>query len=401
MGREMETDSRIAVLHVISGLGLGGAERMLLWSARYHDRDLVKMGVVSLMSGGELADEIRKENVEVHELGQRRGKLSIKPLLRLLAITTQFRPHILQGHMYHSNLLVRIVGAVKRPTIVLSTRHIDHAPPLRRIINGASGFLNDSTLVFSTKVLHEEQRENLFRRSVKLVPYGIEIIDRSEMDDLSEIIGEGDRRSLLREEMKIPPEAFVWIAVGRLTKQKGLVHLIDAFSKVSNTSAGSFLIIVGDGEDRRLLEGRAKETGVSSRVHFCGSKTDTARYFAISDAFVLSSLWEGGPLVILEAMAAELPIVSTSVGDVRSMVEEGKNGILIEPGDVGQLADAMNKVQAMERSAVRDWGLCGRRKVEEYYDFRCTQRKMEQFYDELVHGQKLTASTVRERGKEG
>jgi glycosyltransferase involved in cell wall biosynthesis len=303
--------------------------------------------------------------------------------------------------MYHSNLLVRIVGALRSRTLVLSTRHIDIAPPVRRLINGATGFLNDSTLVFSKRVLNEEQRENLFRRPVKLVSYGIEVPDRSEADWNPGKTDMGDGSSELREELEIPSDAFVWSAVGRLTRQKGFIHLIDAFSKVSNTGGNSFLLIVGDGEDKGMLEDRAHEAGVDRRVFFCGSRNDTLRFLTISDAFVLSSLWEGGPLVILEAMAAGLPIVSTRVGDVRSMVEEGKNGSLVEPGDVGQLADAMNKVQAMERSDIRDWGLCGRRKVEEFYDFRRTQKEIERFYNDLTHGRRSDLTVGVERGREG
>jgi len=376
---------RIGVLHVISGLGLGGAERMLLWSARYHDRDLIRMGVVSLMSGGELADEIRREDVDVYELGQGRGRMSFSSFTRLLNIISVFRPRILQGHMYHANLLVRIAGALRRHTAVISTRHIDLAPPFRRFMNGATGFLSDGTLVFSSRVLEEERRESLFRNPIRLVRYGIELPNLTDGNENCGCWAGGDRRGKLREELGIDPDAFVWTAMGRLTRQKGFMHLIDAFSRVHDAGGDSFLIIVGDGEDRRMLEGRATDKGVGHRVIFTGARTDTLAILGISDAFVLSSLWEGGPLVVLEAMAANLPVVSTRVGDAPSMVEEGETGTLVDPGDAGQLADAMCRVQDMG-PGIRDWGLSGRRKVEEHYDFRRVQREMETYYQELAGG---------------
>jgi len=379
----VETGGRIGVLHVISGLGLGGAEKMLLWSARYHDRDLIRMGVVSLMSGGELADEIRREKVDVYELMQGRGRLSLSSFTRLIATVKEFEPRVLQGHMYHSNLLVRIAGALGRQAAVLSTRHIDIAPPVRRFINGATGFLSDGTLVFSQRVLDEERKENLFRRPIRLIQYGIEIPDLIDIGQEPEGGSEDERRRELRAELDIPPDAFIWTAVGRLTKQKGFDYLIDAFSRVQDAVAGSFLLIVGDGEDRVMLEDRARGMGVGRRVTFTGSRTDTLPLLGISDAFVLSSLWEGGPLVILEAMAAGLPVVSTRVGDVPSMVEDGKTGILVDPGDAGQLAEAMKRVHGMGPNA-RDWGRSGRRRVEEHYDFRRVQREMETYYRELA-----------------
>jgi glycosyltransferase involved in cell wall biosynthesis len=381
----MEADGRIGVLHVISGLGLGGAERMLLWSARYHDRRLVRMGVVSLMSGGELAEEIRSEGVEVHELGQERGQFSVSSFTRLMTIIKEFGPQVLQGHMYHSNILVRIAGTPAKGTAIISTRHIDHEPPGRRFINRATGWLNDGTLVFSRRVLAEEKKENLFRRPVRLVQYGIEIPHPAEAGKGSEDRLEEEGPGRLRKELNIPRDAFVWAAVGRLTRQKGFAFLIDAFSEIEDSGGDSFLLIVGDGEDRPMLEDRAAERGVGKRVIFSGFRSDAMPLLDISDAFVLSSLWEGGPLVILEAMAAGLPVVSTRVGDVPSMVEEGKSGILVDPGDARQLADAMYRVQGMGPDA-REWGCSGRRRVEEYYDFRRVQREMETFYKELAGG---------------
>jgi len=376
---------RIGVLHVISGLGLGGAERMLLWSARSHDRDLIRMGVVSLMSGGELADEIRREDVDVYELGQGRGRMSFSSFTRLLNIISVFRPRILQGHMYHANLLVRIAGALRRHTAVISTRHIDLAPPFRRFMNGATGFLSDGTLVFSSRVLEEERRDNLFRRPVRLVQYGIEIPALTDGDEGSENGTENDPESHLKEELGIPPDAFVWMAAGRLTKQKGFMHLIDAFSRLEDPGDKTFLLIVGDGEDRGVLEGRARDKGIGHRVIFTGSRPDTMPLMCISDAFVLSSLWEGGPLVVLEAMAANLPVVSTRVGDAPSMVEEGRTGTLVDPGDPGQLADAMKRVRDMGPD-IREWGVMGRRRVEDRYDFNRAQKEMEVYYQELAGG---------------
>ena len=187
----------------------------------------------------------------------------------------------------------------------------------------------------------------------------------------------------MKEGLDIPPDAFVWAAMGRLTRQKGFVYLIDAFSRVHDAAGDSFLIIVGDGEDRMMLEGWAMDRGIGHRVIFTGARTDTLAILGISDAFVLSSLWEGGPLVVLEAMAANLPVVSTRVGDAPSMVEEGETGTLVDPGDAGQLADAMCRVQDMG-PGIRDWGLSGRRRVEEHYDFRRVQREMETYYQELA-----------------
>ncbi|HDL52381.1 MAG TPA: glycosyltransferase, partial [Proteobacteria bacterium] len=241
----------------------------------------------------------------------------------------------------------------------------------------------DGTLVFSQRVLNEEKRESLFRRPIRLIQYGIEIPDHQGAGRGPGKGSEDERWGEIRRELHIPPDAFVWTTVGRLTKQKGFVHLIDAFSRAPIPAGGSFLLIIGDGEDRGLLECLARDMGVGQRVIFSGSRTDTMLLLGISDAFVLSSLWEGGPLVILEAMAAGLPVVATRVGDASSMVEEGKTGILVDPGNAGQLAEAMCRVQDMTPS-LGEWGKRGRGRVEKLYDFRRAQREMETYYKELA-----------------
>jgi glycosyltransferase involved in cell wall biosynthesis len=370
----VEPDSRIGVLHVISGLGLGGAERMLLWSARYHNRDVIRMGVVSLMSGGELAGLIRKEGVDVYELGQERGRFSVRSYIRFLAIVRAFRPRILQGHMYHSNLLVRVAGSLRRRTAVLSTRHIDVAPPARRFINGVTGFLNASTLVYSQRVAEMERKENFFRRPIKLVQYGI---------DVKTAAGGPGLKAEVREEMGLLADDFVWLAVGRLTRQKGFGDLIRAHSINVRRDREAVLVIVGDGPEMPSLRRLTEKYGIGQYVVFAGERDDAARIMAAFDAFVLSSLWEGGPLVIMEAMAAGLPVVATRVGDAPAMVKEGETGTLVDPGDPEQLAGAMDRVRSMGPDA-RNWGLAGRRRAAELYDFRRVQKETEDFYQVLA-----------------
>lgn len=371
----MEASGRVGVLHVISGLGAGGAERMLLWSARYHDRTRIRMGVVSIMADGELAEPIRKEGVDVYELGQPRGKFSISAFRHLCAVVKKFDPHILQGHMFHSNILVRIIGSARSGAVVITTRHIDITSTFRSFINAGTGFLSDGVVVFSSRVHDQEKKENIFRRPIRLIPYGIEV---PEPEDVYL-----QQDCEIRKEFQIPPDAFVWSAAGRLCEQKGFTDLLDAFSRLEETDNGPYLIIIGDGEDRRQLEDMSVEKGMGKRVFFTGYRDDVGRILRMTDAFVLSSLWEGGPLVVLEAMAAGLPVVATRVGDTPSMVEDGVSGILVEPGDPQQLSTAMRMIMTSGKDK-GEWGLKGRKRVEEYYDFKNTQKKMDLFYLELA-----------------
>ena len=101
-----------------------------------------------------------------------------------------------------------------------------------------------------------------------------------------------------------------------------------------------------------------------------------------ADYFVLSSLWEGGPLVVLEAMAAGLPVVATDVGDVSSMVVDGETGFVVQPSRSDELARAMNQMMDLD-SRARELGQAGLERVRKLYDYSSTQREMERCYLEL------------------
>jgi len=364
-------EKKIKIVHLISGLGVGGAERMLVLSARYHDRGRFRLIIISLMSGGEMADDIRTEGVELHELDERRGRLSIAGFRRLIRLLRSIRPHVLQGHMFHSNILARIISPFLRGTLIISTRHIDQASLLRRVLNRISGFLVDGTVVFSKKVLEAELAENLFRRPIRLVPYGIEILSFA-MTDPQE-----------KGSLEISEGTFVWIIIGSLTEQKGFDHLLDAFKELVERGHDTALVIVGDGELRSGLESRAIELGIADCVQFTGVRRDVARLLRMADAFVLSSLWEGGPLVVLEAMLQKLPVVTTQVGDTSSMVIDDETGLIVKPGDTSSLVDAMARVMSLG-DEVSAWGEKGYRRVVERYDYRSTQNQLEKFYTELL-----------------
>ena len=148
----MCADDRIGILHLISGLSLGGAEKMLLWTARHYDREALVMCVVSLMSGGPIAGAIREEGVEVVELGQRRGSLSPSGFMRLVRVARSFGPKFIQGHLFHGNILARIISPLVPGAVALSTRHNEVDSVARILAYALTSPLMEGTVVFSPAV---------------------------------------------------------------------------------------------------------------------------------------------------------------------------------------------------------------------------------------------------------
>ena len=129
--------------------------------------------------------------------------------------------------------------------------------------------------------------------------------------------------------------------VGRLSPEKGLPVFLEAAARVAAEFPGTRFALVGDGPDRAALEALAGKLEIALQVEFWGRQQDMPAVYASLDMLVLSSLYEGLPMVLLEAMASRLPVVATAVGDIPSVLDHGKAGVVVPPGNAGALAEAM------------------------------------------------------------
>lgn len=344
---------------------------MMVWTARYHDRSRFRMGVVSLMSGGKLADGIRQEGVALYELGQKRGRLTAAGLQGMSRAIREFSPSILQGHMFHANILTRLAGLIWRRILVVNTYHTGWEPGHRRALYLATDFLVDGSIVYGMPDDPEDVTGTSPVSSRRRIPYGIPQPD-----------GTTDRPSA-RGRLGFPDGAPVWLAVGRLSAEKGFEDLVAAVQEVDSPQGRVMFVIVGEGEQEPRLRRQIARMELEGRVVLAGYQADLRDYLAAADYFVLPSRWEAGPLVVLEAMAAGLPVVATDVGQVRSMVADGESGIIVPPSEPGELGRAMNRLMAVGEAA-RGWGLRGRSTVAERYDFSRTCRATERYYLDLL-----------------
>ena len=156
--------------------------------------------------------------------------------------------------------------------------------------------------------------------------------------ELPALAGRDGARALLNV------EGFTLAAAGRLTPQKALGDALEALAQVEDVS----LIVAGDGPERGALERRAQELGLSPRVRLLGARPrdEVLLIFRAADAAILTSAWENLPHSVLEALAVGTPVIATAVGGVPEVVRDGVNGLLVPPGDVGELARAIRRVSS-------------------------------------------------------
>ena len=163
--------------------------------------------------------------------------------------------------------------------------------------------------------------------------------------------------------------------VGRLDAVKGVPLLLEALAEARKSLPDLRLTLVGDGPDREALLDQARALDLSEAVEFAGylSQTEVAALLAYADCLVLPSFAEGVPVVLMEAMAARLPVIATRVGGVSELVEDGVSGLLVPPGDVASLTQAIKQVMKSDRAAM---GQAGRAAVEAGFDIGTEAKRL-------------------------
>lgn len=171
--------------------------------------------------------------------------------------------------------------------------------------------------------------------------------------------------------------------VGRLTAVKGHIHFLAMAERLAKVDSGLYFVVVGDGPLIDHLKGRAQDLGISDRVRFVGHRDDTFDFMRAMDIFVLPSLHEGIPMVILEAMALGRPVVASRVGGIPEVITDSVHGLLVPAGDSHAMAEACEKFLTNQKLADA-CGRAGRTRVEEKFSSRAMGEKVANLYRELV-----------------
>ena len=179
-------------------------------------------------------------------------------------------------------------------------------------------------------------------------------------------------------------ERFVWVAIGRLEEPKDYPNMLRAFAQVVTHSSNPVLLIVGTGPLENELKSYAGTLGLTDAVRFLGTRTDIPALLSAADAFVMSSAWEGLPIVLLEAAASALPIVATNVGGNAQIVADGESGVIVEPRNSAALGKAMLRIMSLTDQERRNMGALGARMVRETYEISNVVMDWEALYTDIL-----------------
>jgi glycosyltransferase involved in cell wall biosynthesis len=371
----------VPVLHVcdkfgVRGSSIHGVSRLFSWWFPRYDRSRFDVSLCGLKHPEPATEWLGEQGIPVHHL--RRGRFDPRILSDLVSLARERGARILHVHGYAAADFGRLAARAVGAKLVLHEHFADPRMPLYqaladRLLRGRT----DGAIAVSrsTREFLVKQR-SVPEDRVRLIWNG------APLDEFAPVPRE--RALAVRRELGLPDDALVVGTIGRLNAQKGHRFLLEAASILLPRQPRARLLVAGDGDLMGELRSQAAALGIADRVVFAGHRTDVPGLLGALDVFCISSLYEGTPLALFEAMAAGKAIVSTSVDGCREVLEDGVTGVLVAPADAAALADGLDRVlgDASLRAALGRQALAASRR----YDVRTCVEEMQAFYEELLGG---------------
>jgi glycosyltransferase involved in cell wall biosynthesis len=320
---------------LIPGLDrIGGAERQVMLSAKGMRRRGWQVSVVALSgTGGSAAEQLIAADVAFFSLGMRKGLADPRGWIRFHRWLRRAKPDVVHAHLPHAAWLARWSRLAAPVPVLVDTLHSSSTGTLgRRLGYRWSNWIPDRVTAVSQAVADAHLSAAMVTsKKLAVVPNGV---------DVEAFRPDSAVRTAVRRECGLKDE-FLWLAAGRLEAVKDYPTLLRAFAQAGEPAR---LFIAGSGSLQADLTRLAAELGLDKRVSLLGFQTDPRSWMQAADGFVLSSLWEGLPMGLLEAAASALPAVATDVPGTREVIVEGQTGWLTSPGDGGVLGAAMTRM---------------------------------------------------------
>jgi glycosyltransferase involved in cell wall biosynthesis len=318
----------------LPNLGLGGAQRTAVHILRALDQSRFQPSVIVVgrKSGTQLETMLAERSVPVTFLGKGPG-FDPRAYGWVFRALRRQRPHVLHTQMQVLLYALPAIRVLRIPLTVHTVQNLaeyDVGPALDWV--QALAFRMGVIPVAIGRAVELSLQDLYGLSGIRVIPNAIPVSSYS----LPAVI-----RNEWRAREGFSDDDFLIGSVGRLEAQKNYSALLETFAHLHRPHPRAKIVVAGDGSERSAIEARAGRLGIRPRVHFLGSRNDIPDFLAALDVFALSSDYEGNPLCIMEAMAAGLPIVSTSVGCVPELVRNGKEAFLVRRGDPSAMAGAL------------------------------------------------------------
>lgn len=360
------------LMQITHDLAIGGLQQVVVNICRSINRDKFDVSVLCLRELGEFVPDVERLGIKVHYLPQKENGTDYFSFLKVAKILRQEKIDVIHTHNtqpFVDGTIGALLSGIK--TIV----HTDHARdfPDKYRYMAAEHFM--SHFAYKVVGVSEHTSENLIHYE-KISPNKVLTIENGIDGTRFEITIDKQKK---RRELGLRDTGPV-IGLGvRLAEQKGITYMLQAMPQVIKVFPDVTLIIAGDGELKEELQREVRQLNIEQNVCFVGARLDIPELLQLFDVYVLPSLWEGMPMVLLEAMAAGCPVVATDVGGVPKVIDRGESGLLVKSRNPVQLGTAVVRLlsdkQLQERFVIR-----GLEKFDRKFSASIMTRQYEKLY---------------------
>jgi len=356
------------LVHIITGLKRGGAENVLYRLLAHQDQNEWPSTVVSLTSGGVMAEKIEALGIRVHSLDMRPGWPSFMALVRLTRMLHRLQPDAVQTWMYHANLLgglaARLAG-IRR--VFWGLRHTTMDPEVDKLttiwvahLGGwLSGLIPYRIICCSKATWKTHLDAGYCRERMVIIPNGY---------NLEQYRPDPEARSHFMTMLDLPGQIALVGMAARYHPQKDHATFLSAAAQLLQEGLDAEFLLCGSGVENgnATLTRMITEQGLQGKVHLLGERSDMTAFFSALDVATLSSSHgEGFPNVVAEAMACGALVVSTDVGDAAEMI--GDAGWVVPPSDATALASTWKKALSLSPTLRKEVGDRARKRVRSNY----------------------------------
>ncbi|MDD5569386.1 MAG: glycosyltransferase [Candidatus Pacebacteria bacterium] len=368
----MEILKKKRLMIITHDLALGGLQQVVVNLCHKINRDIFDVFVLCLRTLGDYAPELEKAGIKVILLPHNKNGVDYFAFLKAAKILKQEKIDILHTHNTQPFIDGVIGGLLAGVKTIVHTDHARAFPDKRRYMF-AEWIL--SHFIYKVVAVSQHTAQNLIKyekispRKIAVIPNGIDggkyaiTIDKNKKRDELGITNQGP---------------IIGIGV-RLCEQKGITYLLKAMPRIIKDFPDCTLVIAGRGPLEENLKKEAEDLGILPNVKFIGMRLDVPALLKLFDVYVLPSLWEGMPMVLLEAMAAECAIVATDVGGVATVISSGKTGILIPAKSEDEIAGAVLKI-LNDSTARKQMVKNAKQLFNEKYDARIMTKEYESLF---------------------
>ncbi len=379
--------TKIKILHVIESLACGGAERMLVTAFSHLNKEKFYNVVLYLYDDSYFLPEIEKLNINVYPIHLKNIYHPLTALRGISKVIKKEKIDIIHTNLFGADIYGRIAGKLSNTKCIITTLHnlaYESAANFRNrfffkrrsILDGLTGRLFNKAFIAVSNAVKKSAEESLGFKNVNLI---YNSIDLNMFSPLSP-----DEKKDARKTLGLKQDTIVIVTAGRLDSQKGHTFLLEALSDPKIKGKDVVLLLLGHGCLEGHLKGVVEARGIQDRVIFLGYRREVREIVGCADIFVLPAISEGFGLSLLEAMALKVPCIASCIGGIGEIIENGKTGLLVNPGCVDSLSDAILKL--INDSSMREnMALNGYSRVINDFDIKKNVKLLENLYESCLN----------------